>query len=42
MRRAFYAEDMREMKRPEYKQGFRFSAPRTDQGDPDREALASR
>lgn len=40
--RKFYAEAMREMKHPEYKQGFLFQAARTDQGDPDREVAVSR
>ena len=40
--RKFYAEAMREMKHPEYKQGFRFDVPRTEQGDPDQEVMASR
>ena len=40
--RKFYAEAMREMNHAEYKQGFQFKAPSTDQGDPDREVLASR
>ena len=35
--RKFYAEAMREMKHPEYKQGFLFQVARTGQGDPDRE-----
>lgn len=40
--RAFYAEAMREMTHPEYKQGFLFDVAKGDQGDPDREVLAKR
>ena len=40
--RKFYAETMREMKHPEYKQGFLFDVARTNQGDPDRELLTQR
>jgi hypothetical protein len=40
--RKFYAEAMREMKHPEYKQGFLFEVARTNQGDPDRELTAHR
>lgn len=40
--RKFYAEAMREMKHPEYKQGFLFQVPRTDQGDPDQEVFTNR
>ncbi|MCA1579652.1 MAG: hypothetical protein LC794_20080 [Acidobacteria bacterium] len=40
--RKFYAEAMREMKHPEYKQGFVFEVARTNQGDPDRELFAGR
>ncbi len=40
--RKFYAEAMREMKHPEYKQGFLFQVVRTDQGDPDQEVMANR
>ncbi|MCA1601979.1 MAG: hypothetical protein LC776_10185 [Acidobacteria bacterium] len=40
--RKFYAEAMREMKHPEYKQGFLFQVARTDQGDPDKEVMANR
>jgi hypothetical protein len=40
--RQFYAEVMRERKPIEYLQGLRFQVPRSAQGDPDRELLASR
>lgn len=40
--RQFYAEVMRERRPIEYLQGLRFQVPRTAQGDPDRELMASR
>ena len=40
--RKFYAEAMREMKHPDYKQGFLFQVSRSGQGDPDREVTANR
>lgn len=40
--RKFYAEAMREMKHPEYKQGFLFQVPKTEQGDPDQEVFTNR
>lgn len=40
--RQFYAEVMRQRRPPEYLQGLRFQVPRTAQGDPDRELMASR
>jgi hypothetical protein len=40
--RQFYAEVMRERKPTEYLQGLRFQVPRSAQGDPDHELLASR
>ncbi|MCA1577077.1 MAG: hypothetical protein LC794_06905 [Acidobacteria bacterium] len=40
--RKFYAEAMRAMKHSEYKQGLLFQVVRTEQGDPDKEVLASR
>ena len=38
----FYAEVMQEKKPTEYLQGLRFQVPRTTQGDPDRQLMASR
>jgi hypothetical protein len=40
--RQFYAEVMRERRPTEYLQGLRFQVPRTAQGDPDRQLMASR
>ena len=40
--RKFYSEAMREMKHPEYKQGFLFQVSCTDQGDPDKELSGNR
>lgn len=37
--RKFYAEAIIEMKHPEYKQGFVFSVPQMNQGDPDKPAM---
>ncbi len=38
--RKFYAETVREMKNPEYMQGFLFQASRAEQGDADQEVMA--
>jgi hypothetical protein len=40
--RQFYAEVMQEKRPTEYLQGLRFQVPRTAQGDPDRQLMASR
>jgi hypothetical protein len=40
--RQFYAEVMQEKRPTEYLQGLRFQVPRTAQGDPDRQFMASR
>ncbi|MBI4444991.1 MAG: hypothetical protein HY645_03700 [Acidobacteria bacterium] len=37
--REFHAEAMRQMRHPNYKQGFLFEVSREDQGDPDRELV---
>jgi hypothetical protein len=40
--RQFYAEVMQEKRSTEYLQGLRFQLPRTAQGGPDRQLMASR